>query len=127
MTKKPLPDDSAVQAAMASVLSESAASGRRATITSVEARLGITHATFYRNYPALIDWFQTQQRNRGSATPRAGTESATETLVRIRRENSDLKSLAAVYAEAIRQLTLDNAELRTQLEGISGVTTLRPR
>lgn len=112
---------------MASVLAESAASGRRATITSVEARLGVTHATFYRKYPALIDWFHTQQTNRRSVIPGFETESTTQTLIHLRHDNSDLKKLVAVYAGAIRHLTLDNAELRTQLEEISGVTTLRPR
>lgn len=112
---------------MASVLAESAASGRRATITSVEARLGITHATFYRHYPALIDWFHTQQANRRSAILRDEIDSTTILLIRLRHDNADLKKLVAVYAEAIRQLTIDNADLRTQLEEISGVTTLRPR
>jgi hypothetical protein len=124
--KKPLPDDAAVQAAMDGVLTECETLGRRATVTSVEDRLGIAHATFYRNYPALIAWFQQQNRGR-AATQVSRSDSAADDLARLRRDNSDLRKLVAIYANAIRQLTLDNAAMTAELDKTSGVTTLRPR
>ncbi|MFB8776283.1 hypothetical protein [Streptomyces broussonetiae] len=48
------------------MLREAQETGRRATITTVERRLDVKHATFYRNFPHLIAWFQEQvdaQRN----------------------------------------------------------------
>lgn len=124
--KKPLPDDAAVQAAMDGVLTECETLGRRATVTLVKDRLGITHATFYRNYPALITWFQQQNKGR-AATQVSRKNSAADDLARLRRDNSDLKKLVAIYANAIRQRTLDNAAMKAELDKTSGVTTLRPQ
>lgn len=46
--KRALPDADAVKAAIDTVLEEAAISGRRPTVTAVERRLGIPHATFQR-------------------------------------------------------------------------------
>lgn len=45
---------------MAELLSAAQRGSRRPTATAVEKRLGITHATFYRNYPEPIAWFRQQ-------------------------------------------------------------------
>lgn len=131
MTVRDLPtDDDEVRLAMRLVLRESAETGRRPTITAVERRLGITHATFYRNYADLIGWFKQQLQDQQAAGPRdTGAERrdpATE-IVRLRRENEDLRALTKLYAEAIRQLTLDYAELEARVTAQAGVTTLDTR
>ncbi|MEU9048750.1 MULTISPECIES: hypothetical protein [unclassified Kitasatospora] len=120
-----LPTDEQVRTAMETELADSSAAGRRATVTSVEKRLGITHATFYRNYPEPIAWFKNQlTARRGPAdTPQASTRPDDENA-RLRRENSDLRKLVRIYAEAIRQLTTDKANLEDQVQALSGVTSL---
>src|SRR4029453_6166975 len=114
MTPRPLPTNDEVRLAMDLVLRESAETGRRPTITAVEHRLGVAHPTFYRNYPELIDWFKQQAQGR-TATPQGETGAAqgdpARGVARLRRENEDLRRLTKLYAEAIRQLTLDYDEL----------------
>ncbi|MFH8387112.1 hypothetical protein ACH4E7_40425 [Kitasatospora sp. NPDC018058] len=120
--------DEQVRAAMESELAASEACGRRATVTGVEKRLGVPHATFYRNHPQSIAWFKSRLagRHRPATAPKAGTRSDDE-ADRLRRENSDLRKLVRIYAEAIRQLTVDKAALEDELQALSGVTSLTER
>ncbi|MEU4302892.1 hypothetical protein [Kitasatospora aureofaciens] len=123
-----LPTDAQVRTAMETELAESKAVGRRATVTNVEKRLRVTHATFYRNYPELIAWFKSRlaDRHRSATAPKNSARPDDETA-RLRRENSDLRKLVRIYAEAIRQLTVDKAALEDELEALSGVTSLTER
>lgn len=119
-----LPADDDVQAAMRQVLAEAATSGRRATITAVERQLHITHPTFYRNYPQLISWFKAQASAQQPAQPAAATTSTDSALARLRRENEDLRRTVNIYAGAIRQLTVDNADLASELETQAAISHL---
>ncbi|MEU3466064.1 hypothetical protein ABZ721_39780 [Streptomyces sp. NPDC006733] len=115
--KPPIPDADTVRTAMDVVLAEAAAAGRRATVTAVERRLGITHATFYRHHQDLItSYFQplaTPARQPEEPPPAAG-QRAQGNLRRLRQENADLRQTLHLYEEAIRSLTLENNALRTQ-------------
>jgi hypothetical protein len=90
--------------------------------------LGVTHTTFYRNYPEPIAWFKSQlaDRHRSVAAPTDSARADGETA-RLRRENSDLRKLVRIYAEAIRRLTVDKAALEDDLQALSGVTSLTER
>ncbi|MET7987721.1 exodeoxyribonuclease VII small subunit [Streptomyces sp. NPDC005281] len=112
--KRALPDADTVKAAIDSVLEHAAATGRRPTITTVERRLCIPHATFYRHYSDLIDE-HFRPRIPAPAQPAAGEEASRRTeanLRRLRQENTDLRRSLELYEEAIRQLALENDALR---------------
>jgi hypothetical protein len=130
VTSRPLPTNDAVRLTMDLVLRESAETGCRPTITAVEHRLGVAHPTFYRNYPELIDWFKQQVQGR-NATRQGETGAAqgdpARVVARLRRENEDLRRLTRLYAEAIRQLTLDYAELEAEVNAQAGVPSLDAR
>lgn len=127
MTRPTLTEDE-VQLAMNLVLREAQEAGRRPTVTAVEKRLDVKHATFYRNFPHLITWFQEQvdaQRN----TPRPEQDAEDpkpqeDVIADLRRENTQLRRTATVYAEALRQLTLDYQEVRSQVQQSAHVTDL---
>jgi len=123
------PTDDEVRLAMNLVLAEAAATKRKATITAVERRLGVAHPTFYRNYPELIDWFKRQaaEQHTPADTARSRGADADETLARLRRENENLRRTVKIYAEAIRQLTLERTELEEALRHRSGVVDLAAR
>ena len=112
-----LPSDNEVRQTMTLVLAQARDTGRRPTITAVERQLGITHPTFYRNFPDLIAWFKHQ-----ATLPEPHSNSATATSAPdaeptdLRRANRELRARLALYAETIRQLTLDNNALRAQLD-----------
>jgi hypothetical protein len=129
--RKQLPADDQVNVVMERVLAQAAESGRRATVTAAERALGIPHATFDRNYRHLIEDFrQRAQQQAGAARP-AGPVSArndsVQVMQRLRRENEDLRRLVKIYAESIRQLTMDHLELEAKLNAAVGVTTLGDR
>ncbi|MFI0984819.1 hypothetical protein [Streptomyces exfoliatus] len=125
---RPLPTEEQVRTAMAAELADSETAGRRATVTNIERRLGVTHATFYRNFPDLIQWFQGQLAiRRDEAATEKDTTKREDDLARLRRENTDLRKQAKIYAEAIRQLTLDKAALEDKLQSLEGVTGLDER
>ncbi|WP_162624866.1 hypothetical protein [Streptomyces cadmiisoli] len=112
------------------ILREAADAGRHATITAVERRLGVAHPTFYRNFPHMIAWFKQQQ----AACPRYAEEPAvpnskspTDQIADLRRENRNLRATVKVYAEALRQLTVDYAELESRFEHGMGVVNLASR
>jgi hypothetical protein len=114
------------------ILAQARDAGRRPTITAVELQLGITHPTFYRNFPDLITWFKRQaiapqpDTSPATGTGDPGTDRSSEQTDQ-RRENRELRARVALYAEAIRQLTLDNAALRAELDGNHRVIDLHVR
>jgi hypothetical protein len=88
--------------------------------------------TFYRNFPDLIARFKQQATAPDSDTtasiPAAAmaSDASTETT-ELRRENRELRDRVVLYAEAIRQLTLDNTTLRAELEAGARVIDLDTR
>jgi hypothetical protein len=126
-----LPTYDHVRQAMRRVLLDAADTGRRATITSVERALGIAHPTFYRNYPDLIAWFRTETASTPDGTVHVrrttGAGAAADDSARLRRENEDLRRTVRLYAEKIRQLTIDNQDLHDRLHRTTGVVNLDSR
>lgn len=129
--RRPLPADDQVNAVMARVLAQAAENGRKATVTAVERALGIPHATFDRNYRHLIDDFRQRAHDQSSTAKRTRAASSgkdpDQVIQRLRRENEDLRRLVKIYAESIRQLTLDHLELQAKLNATAGITTLPTR
>lgn len=101
---------------MEQVLAEAATAGRQPSISALARRLGIKHATFYRNYRDQIEEFNAlaQAARPAPDTPRAPAATDSGEIARLRRENEDLRRTVRIYAEAIRQLTLDNEDLYAQ-------------
>ncbi len=129
--RRTLPADDQVKAAMARVLTQAAETGRKATVTAVERALGVPHATFDRNYRHLIDEFR--QRAHDQAATSTVTKAISsgkdpdQVMQLLRRENEDLRRLVKIYAESIRQLTLDHLELQAMLNATASITTLPTR
>jgi hypothetical protein len=126
--RRQLPADDQVTVVMERVLAQAAQNGRRATVTAVEKALGIPHATFDRNYGHLIEDFRQRARQQaGTATPAGPVSMGNDpgqVVQRLRRENEDLRRLVKIYAESIRQLTLDHLELEARLNTAASVTVL---
>jgi AraC-like DNA-binding protein len=123
-----LPSEIEVRAAMDQILEHSEHTGKRPTIADVERKLGIAHATFCRHFTALTSsYFKPRVAElRKGPVNMTGTEAETiqQTMQRLRRENTDLRKLIQLYAEQIRQLTLDRHELTLQVEQLSGITRI---
>jgi hypothetical protein len=109
-------------------LAQAAETGRKPTVAAVERDLGIPHATFDRNYRHLIDGFRQRAHDQAAAAKqtraiRSGKDPD-QVMQRLRRENEDLRRLVKIYAESIRQLTLDHLELQAELNATAGITAL---
>lgn len=128
---RPLPADDQVNAVMARILGQAAQTGRKATVTAVERALGIPHATFDRNYRHLINDFRQRAHDQAATAKQASAASSgkdpDQAIQRLRRENEDLRRLVRIYAESIRQLTLDHLELQAKLNAAASITTLPAR
>jgi hypothetical protein len=129
--RRHLPADDQVTTVMERVLAQAAENGRRATVTAVEHALGIPHATFDRNYRHLIDGFRQHAQQQAATARQAGPAGAGndpgQVMQRLRRGNEDLRRLVKIYAESIRQLTLDHLELEARLNAAASVATLANR
>ncbi|MBV6695606.1 hypothetical protein KV557_00505 [Kitasatospora aureofaciens] len=66
----------------------------------------VTHATYYQNFPHLIDWFKEEANPRQVPESPEGEPSRARTPQEIstdlRRENTRLRRTVAIYAEALR-------------------------
>ncbi|WPB93576.1 hypothetical protein [Streptomyces malaysiensis] len=58
----------------------------------------------------------------GQETKRKNTPE--DTIANLRRENTQLRRTLAIYAEALRQLTLDYEEVRSQVQQSAHVADL---
>lgn len=129
--RRDLPADDQVTVVMERVLAQAAQDGRRATVTAVEKVLGIPHATFDRNYRHLIEDFRQRAQRQAAAAGPVGPVSTDndpgQVIQRLRRENEDLRRLVKIYAESIRQLTLDQLELEAKLSATAGISMLSGR
>ncbi|WP_326718836.1 hypothetical protein OHT59_04440 [Streptomyces sp. NBC_00243] len=127
---RPTITDDEVRTAMHIVLREAADVSRHPTITAVERRLGIAHPTFYRNFPHLVTWFK-QQQAASQQTPEEpavpSSRPPKDKIADLRRENRNLRATVKTYAEALRQLTLDYAELESRFQQNTGVINLASR
>ncbi|APS17667.1 hypothetical protein TK78_01020 [Streptomyces sp. Tue 6075] len=109
---RPLPKDEQIRTEMEAELGESRSLGRRATVSNVGKRLGVTHATFYRNYPDQIEWFTAQlvARREAAVTVNDMTKHEDD-LDRLRRENTN-------------QLSMDKAALEDKLQTLGRIASL---
>lgn len=111
---------------MQQVLAEAATTGRQPSVSALARRLGIKHATFYRNHRDEIEKFKalTQTARPVPDIPPAPDATGPGEIARLRQENENLRRTVRIYAEAVRQLTLDNEDLYAQIRANARVVDL---
>jgi AcrR family transcriptional regulator len=125
---QPLPTEAQVRTAATELLNAAAAGSGRPTATALAAHLGISRPQLYRHYQPLVDELldaaaaSTRHARRGRIVC-----NHEEELARLRRANGELHHHVQVYEEIIRQLTVDNTRLRSQLDQHAGVVDLTAR
>jgi AcrR family transcriptional regulator len=125
-----LPSETQVRAAMTALLTDAAAGGARPTVTALARRVGVSRPGLYRNFRPLVDeLLQTTTSRPEPDRPRRhqATRDLEDTLARLRRRCDEQERHLRIYAEVIRQLTVDNTRLRSQLEQRVGVVDLTAR
>ncbi|MFD3497129.1 Crp/Fnr family transcriptional regulator [Streptomyces sp. NPDC058678] len=93
----PTLSESAVRAVIETVLRDARETGHRPTIAAVERHLGVTHATFYRNFSHLISWFKQQAKPTDGSAPGeaelAHKKSPQSVIADLRRETFNSAAL----------------------------------
>jgi hypothetical protein len=124
--RKPLPGEQEVRDALAQMRAEVDA-GAAVSVLGLARRLGISNATFWRNYREIA----TEIRQAPAATAQASTGTPPahdlgleERHSRLRRERDQLAGQLQAALAHLRRLTTDNARLRGELEAARGVSRL---
>lgn len=124
----PLPTETRVQEVIEDLRNREP--GHPPTAISVAGALGLTNATFWRHFPALareVADARHEQRGRKrppTHTPDDSAEDDRATLARLRTANANLENQLRTAAEHIQHLTLENRNLRDELELVKGVRRL---
>jgi hypothetical protein len=131
MTRKiNLPPEEHVRAAMAGMLADAAEGGPRPTVLALARNLGLPNATFWRHYHDIaIELRHAAQARQAVPAPdqnqRPGQarELATQNAA-LRRERDHLASQLEAALSHLRRLTIDNAELRRELQTALAITRI---
>ena len=126
----PLPSPDAVEQAKTDILAEAHTAGRRPSVLALARHLGLTNATFWRYFPDTAR--DVAEHRRSAAPPPAGNNTDHDTPLRqqianLRRTNHALTEHLDLAVANIQRLTLDNHQLRQELEAATNVTQLHPR
>jgi hypothetical protein len=130
MTRKAdLPPEDHIRAVMTTMLADAAGGGPRPTVLALARSLGLANATFWRHYHDIA----TELRDAASGipapargqNPRPGQvgELASRNAA-LRRERDHLASQLEAALSHLRRLTIDNAELRRELETARAITRI---
>jgi AcrR family transcriptional regulator len=121
-----LPGDGEIRAAIAHLLEQAASGNGRPTATALAIRLGISRPALYRHFRSAVDELLAAASTREETRHRRIRDRDTE-IVRLRREKEDLRRHVECYEEVIRQLTVENEQLKRQLENQMGITQIGTR
>ena len=118
--------EQALRAAADAVLAEARQTGKRATVTTLAERAGMTRPTLYRNHPGLVADFlgRLAEQRHTTAPRRTPNQQLQNALSRLRRENEDLRRHLAIYEDHLRRLATENADLREELVRLGDVGDL---
>jgi transposase-like protein len=125
--RKPLPGEQEVRDALTQMRAEAAEGGAAVSVLGLARRLGISNATFWRNFREIAT--EIRQAPAPAARPAAGGPPAhqpglEEHNSRLRRERDQLAGQLEAALAHLRRLTTDNARLRGELEAARGVSRL---
>jgi transposase-like protein len=110
--RKPLPGEQEVRDALAQMRAEAAEGGAAVGVLGLARRLGISNATFWRNYREIAT--EIRQAPAPAAQPAAGGPAARDPGLeehnsRLRRERDHLAGQLQAALAHLRRLTTDNA------------------
>jgi hypothetical protein len=124
-----LPSQAQVDAALAQLTADTESAGTRPSAIELARRLGLANATFWRHYPDTARALADRRRN---ATPPAGAtptqpESLRNENAELRRKNADLMAQLQLAIAAVQRLSIENHQLRQELEAVTNITRLDTR
>lgn len=130
MTRRvPLPSEADIATAVDELSKDD--SDHPPAVLAVAKRLGLSNATFWRHFPqiaqTLADTRKDALRARTRSSDRTIADVPTTELVRLRNDKARLEEEMRAAAAEVQRLTLENHELRTQLEQSNGLLPFNTR
>ncbi len=127
MTTRDLSIETA-RTALQELTEESRKAGLTPTASALAKRLGLKRPTLYAKFPELIVELNAERASNGAqlkGRPRdAVIGDLRNTITLATRTRKDMEHQLATYAEQIRRLTIENIELRQELEASQNVTSI---
>jgi hypothetical protein len=127
-----LPSDEQVHRAKTELLAEAHAAGTRPTVIALARSLGLTNPTFWRHYPDIAREVAGLARSpapaaQSAATAGGGLTDLKDRNAELRRANRRLTEHLELAVANIQRLTLDNHQLRRELEAAAKVVSVASR
>ncbi len=126
-----LPEQTHVRTVLADMLVEAAAGGPKASVLALARRLGLSNATFWRHFRDLATEIRhaagdSTAQPYGQNQPRDRAGELASQNAGLRRERDRLADQLEAALGHLRRLTIDNAQLRHDLEAAHNITRLDP-
>jgi len=125
--RKPAPDEARVRETLAQMRAEADAGTTRVSVLGLARRLGISNATFWRNYREIATEIRRAPETAGkpARASQAGNEAElADRNASLRQERGALAGQLEAALAHLRRLTMDNARLREELEAARAVSHL---
>jgi hypothetical protein len=125
-----LPAEHEVRAAAREIIDQARQTGHRPSVLAVARRFGLSNTTFRRNFPDVARELAEQRRTPPTAVEGSAAATRENTLRELHttllREKENLREHLELAAANIMRLTLQNRQLRRELEAASKVTRSPP-
>jgi transposase-like protein len=125
--RKPAPDEARVRETLAQMRAEADAGTMRVSVLGLARRLGMSNATFWRNYREIATEIRRAPETAGKSAraSRPGNEAElADRNASLRRERDAVAGQLEAALAHLRRLTMDNARLREELEAARAVSHL---
>jgi hypothetical protein len=125
--RKPAPDEARVREALAQMRIEAESGTTRVSVLGLARCLGMSNATFWRNYREIAT--EIRQAPETSGKPTRASQPGNEAKLAdrnasLRRERDALAGQLEAVLAHLRRLTTDNARLRGELEAARAVSRI---
>ena len=125
--RKPAPDEARVRETLAQMRAEADAGTTRVSVLGLARRLGMSNATFWRNYREIATEIRRAPETAGkpARASQAGNEAElADRNASLRQERGALAGQLEAALAHLRRFTMDNARLREELEAARAVSHL---
>ena len=127
MNTNTMPGNDDVHAALTQMRAEAADGGPEPSVLALARRLEMANTTFRRNYPAVVAELTRPAAARHlPETAVSRYQELLQATTQLRSDNRQMRHDLDTAAAVIQRLTLENHQLRQQLEHTANVTRIMP-
>lgn len=127
MNTNTMPGNDDVHAALTQMRAEAADGGPEPSVLALARRLQMANTTFRRNYPTVVaELTRPAAARQHPETAVSRYQELLQATTQLRSDNRQMRHDLDTAAAVIQRLTLENHQLRQQLEHTANVTRIMP-